>query len=54
MRLIDTHTHLDFPDFDADRDEVLARSHALGVQRMVVLGVYQANWQRLWQLVEED
>ena len=54
MRLIDTHTHLDFPDFDADRDEVLARSRALGVQRMVVLGVYQANWQRLWQLVEAN
>lgn len=52
MRLIDTHTHLDFSDFDADRAEVLARSSALGVQRMVVLGVYQANWQRLWQLVE--
>lgn len=54
MRLIDTHTHLDFPDFDADRDEVLACSRALGVQRIVVLGVYQANWQRLWQLVEGD
>jgi len=54
MRLIDTHTHLDFPDFDADRDEVLARSRALGVQRMVVLGVYQANWQRLWHLVEAN
>ncbi|ALN20673.1 TatD family deoxyribonuclease [Ectopseudomonas mendocina] len=54
MRLTDTHTHLDFPDFDADRDEVLARSRALGVQRMVVLGVYQANWQRLWQLVEAN
>lgn len=54
MRLIDTHTHLDFPDFDADRDAVLAHSRALGVQRMVVLGVYQANWQRLWQLAEAD
>ena len=54
MRLIDTHTHLDFPDFDADRAEVLARSQALGVQRMVVLGVYQSNWQRLWQLVESN
>ena len=54
MRLIDTHTHLDFPDFDADRDAVLARSRALGVQRMVVLGVYQANWQRLWHLVEAN
>ena len=54
MRLIDTHTHLDFPDFDADRDAVLARSRELGVQRLVVLGVYQGNWQRLWQLVEAN
>ena len=52
MRLIDTHTHLDFPDFDADRGEVLARSRQLGVERLVVLGVYQANWQRLWDLVQ--
>ena len=50
MRLIDTHTHLDFPDFDADRDAVLARAGAAGVERLVVLGVYQENWQRLWQM----
>ncbi|WP_339459251.1 TatD family hydrolase [Pseudomonas sp. EA_105y_Pfl2_R69] len=54
MRLIDTHTHLDFPDFDADRSALLARSRALGVERLVVLGVYQANWQRLWDLVQGD
>ncbi|VXC80746.1 Uncharacterized metal-dependent hydrolase YjjV [Pseudomonas sp. 8Z] len=52
MRLIDTHTHLDFPDFDPDRAEVLARSRAEGVEQLVVLGVHQGNWQRLWQLVE--
>ncbi|ANY89320.1 MULTISPECIES: TatD family hydrolase [Pseudomonas] len=51
MRLIDTHTHLDFPDFDADRDRLLANAAARGVERMVVLGVYQANWQRVWDLV---
>ncbi|MDQ0706131.1 TatD DNase family protein [Pseudomonas sp. W3I7] len=54
MELIDTHTHLDFPDFDMDRREVLANSRQLGVQRMVVLGVYQQNWQRLWNLVQDD
>jgi TatD DNase family protein len=54
VELIDSHTHLDFPDFDADRDEVLQRSRQLGVRRMVVLGVYQRNWQRLWDLVQED
>ena len=54
MQLIDSHTHLDFPDFDADRPQVLARSRALGVKQMVVLGVYQSNWQRLWDLVQTD
>lgn len=54
MQLIDSHTHLDFPDFDADRVQLLARSRAMGVERMVVLGVYQSNWQRLWELVQTD
>ena len=54
MELIDTHTHLDFPDFDADRQALLAESRALGVRRIVVLGVYQANWQRVWELVQSD
>ncbi|MEE4689363.1 TatD family hydrolase [Pseudomonas alliivorans] len=54
MALIDTHTHLDFPDFDADRTQVLDRCRSLGVQRMVVLGVYQRNWQRLWDLALEN
>ncbi|TBU88632.1 TatD family hydrolase [Phytopseudomonas dryadis] len=52
MQLIDTHTHLDFPDFDADRDAVLAQARARGVNRLVVLGVYLDNWQRLWELVQ--
>lgn len=54
MELIDTHTHLDFPDFDEDRQALLSESRALGVRRMVVLGVYQANWQRVWELVLSD
>jgi len=54
VELIDSHTHLDFPDFDADRQALLAESRALGVRRMVVLGVYQANWQRVWDLVQSD
>lgn len=50
MRLIDTHTHLDFPDFDADRAQLLANAAARGVERVVVLGVYQENFQRVWDL----
>ena len=54
MRYIDTHTHLDFPDFDADRAPLLQRCSALGVERLIILGVCQSNWARLWQLVEHD
>lgn len=54
MRLIDTHTHLDFPDFDHDRPALLAEARAAGVEEMVVLGVYQDNWQRVWDLVCSD
>ncbi|SSB96485.1 TatD DNase family protein [Pseudomonas sp. 43mfcvi1.1] len=54
MELIDTHTHLDFPDFDADRPALLAESRALGVRQMVVLGVYRDNWRRVWDLVQSD
>ena len=54
MQLIDTHTHLDFPDFDADRSELLTRSRHLGVARLVVLGVYRDNWQRLWDLCQQE
>ncbi|WP_271105076.1 TatD family hydrolase [Pseudomonas tohonis] len=48
--LIDTHTHLDFPEFDADRAEVLDRARALGVKRQVLMGVTRGNWQRIWEL----
>ncbi|MDH1573373.1 MULTISPECIES: TatD family hydrolase [Pseudomonas] len=54
MRLIDTHTHLDFPDFDADRTRLMANAAGRGVERMVVLGVYQANFQRVWDLACSD
>ncbi|WP_434456793.1 TatD family hydrolase [Stutzerimonas urumqiensis] len=54
MRLIDTHTHLDFDDFDADRHAVLARSASLGVERVIVLGVNAANWPRVWQLATTE
>lgn len=31
MRLFDAHCHLQMPQFDADREEVLARMHSLGM-----------------------
>jgi TatD DNase family protein len=37
--LIDTHAHLDQPEFDADRAEVIDRATAAGVEAIVAVGV---------------
>lgn len=36
--LIDTHCHLDQEEFDADRSEVVERSHRAGVERIIAIG----------------
>ena len=36
--LIDTHTHLDFPDFNPDRDVVIRRAVEAGVTRLIAIG----------------
>jgi len=36
--LIDTHCHLDFKDFDADRDEVIDRAKRAGVEKIINVG----------------
>lgn len=54
MRLIDTHTHLDFDPFDHDRKEVLEACKAVGVERILVLGVHRPNWERVWQMAQDE
>ena len=38
MRLVDTHCHLDFPDYKDDLDDVLKRAEDAGVVRMIIPG----------------
>ena len=38
IELVDTHAHLDQPEFDADRGDVLARARAAGVNQIIAIG----------------
>lgn len=39
MQLFDTHAHLDQPEFDDDRADVVARAKAAGVENILAIGI---------------
>ncbi len=41
--LVDSHCHLDFPDFVAELDAVVARARAAGIERMVTISTRVAR-----------
>lgn len=51
---IDTHCHLDAADFDADRDDVLARACEAGVSMMVIPGVEVAGFDKVAELARRN
>ncbi|MDD5348332.1 MAG: TatD family hydrolase [Candidatus Omnitrophica bacterium] len=51
--LIDTHCHLDFPEFDADRAAVLARAGEKGVGYVINIGSSLAGSRNSVRLAEE-
>ncbi|WP_437556104.1 TatD family hydrolase [Acidithiobacillus sulfuriphilus] len=51
--IVDSHCHLDFADFDADRPEVLGRAARAGVAQVLIAAVSQAHWPRLLDLVHK-
>lgn len=50
--IFDSHCHLDFPEFDADRDQVIRRARAAGVVGFVVPGTTRARWDGLLGLTD--
>jgi len=43
LTVADSHCHIDMPQFDADRDEVVARARAAGVLTMLIVGGVDAE-----------
>jgi len=51
--LIDTHAHLDYPDFAGDFDAILARATEAGVTRIITIGTGIASSRRAVELAEK-
>src|SRR5579859_1108799 len=49
--LVDSHAHLDAPEFDVDREATITRAHAAGVTRIVTVGYDRATWATATALV---
>ena len=50
--LVDSHCHLDFPDFDAERPEVIQRALDAGVTRMVTICTRLRNEPKVRKIAE--
>ena len=50
---IDTHCHLDAPEFDADRSAVRAQAAAQGVCHCVIPAVERSNWDTVRALAHQ-
>lgn len=48
--LIDAHCHLDFSNFDDDRDEVLKQAEQNGISDIIIPGISTNNWPKIKKL----
>jgi len=53
MEIIDTHAHLDLPQFKSDFDAVLERAQAVGVKYIISIGIDIESSQRAVALAQE-
>ncbi len=51
--LIDSHCHIDAPEFDADRESVIAHSIEAGVSALIVPAVARENFETVIQLAAQ-
>ncbi len=52
--LTDSHCHLDAPEFDRDRDDVIKRARAAGVAYQLVPAIHAASWPKLRDVCRAD
>jgi TatD DNase family protein len=53
-QIVDSHCHLDFPDFEGELPDIIARAHAAGVARMVTICTRLRNEPSVRAIAEDN
>lgn len=53
MHLFDSQTHLDFAEFDRDRDDVLCKAKGAGVEHVIISATTGKGWDNIQHIVEQ-
>lgn len=51
--MIDSHCHFDFPNFDKNRVAIWQNCQTLGVQKLIIPGIHEKQWQQAYSLCQE-
>lgn len=54
MHLIDTHCHLNFSQFDHDREKILKHCQDMGVKDIIIPGVKAEDWHQLIKVCDQS
>lgn len=54
MQLIDSHSHIDFSDFDKDRNAAIMRAHSAGISTIIVSATTAERWSLIKILCDEQ
>jgi TatD DNase family protein len=52
--LIDSHCHLDFEDFNNDRETVIERARSKGIRQIVIPGVKRNTWHFIHEICDNN
>lgn len=50
MRFIDSHSHLDFPEFDSNREAIIERARKAGLEKIIVSATIADRWHLITEL----
>jgi len=54
MKLIDSHSHIDFSEFDNDRDATIERASDVGISNIIVSATTAERWSLIKKLCDEQ